>query len=165
MSIPGLSPVDNMTYTEKKQTIGGVAFTGKCVGLTAASPDGKTGASLKFTPESDGTFIVYYKVNAGKTFYIMDESGNTVASYTNASASSEYKSTSGAVEAGKTYYGFVDGSKAEFFGAGFATSAPAPTDGPNPTAKPTNRPVPTVNPASFDYQIISTEVYKRWFER
>lgn len=79
------------------------------------------------------------------------------SSYTNASASSEYKSTSGAVEAGKTYYGFVDGSKAEFFGAGFATSAPAPTDGPNPTAKPTNRPVPTVDPASFDYQIISTE--------
>ena len=157
IGIPGLSPVDNMTYTEKKQTIGGVAFTGKCVGLTAASPDGKTGASLKFTPESDGTFIVYYKVNAGKTFYIMDESGNTVASYTNASASREYKSTSGAVEAGKTYYGFVDGSKAEFFGAGFATSAPAPTDGPNPTAKPTNRPVPTVDPASFDYQIISTE--------
>ncbi len=28
---------------------------------------------------------------------------------------------------------------------------------PNPTAKPTNRPVPTVDPASFDYQIISTE--------
>lgn len=171
LGVKGLSPLIDMPYSVKNQSIDGVLFGGKCVAptiegvVTAASEDGKSGASLKFVPEIDGTLTVYYKINADKTFNVFDEAGTAIVSNINSSGASEYTSTSVEVTAENTYYACVPGSKAEFFGAAFTpaggevvnpTGTPDPTKPPavDPTATPTE-PQTTVDPKSFDYQIVS----------
>lgn len=120
LGFTGFSSVDAMAFTEKKQTVSGKEFAGRCTGAVNASVDGKSGASLKFEATEDGDLSVYYKVNDGKIFTIMDADGTVVASYDNNTGASKYECTSGSVEKGKTYYVFVNGSKAEFYGATFS---------------------------------------------
>ncbi len=167
LTIPGLTPLENMTFTETGSYKG---FEGKVVGATSPDETGKAGNSLKFVPEKDGKVTVYFKLNNEKTFYIKDEAGTVVAEHPNNTGSSEYTSLSADVKKGQTYYLFGNGTKSEFFGVDFAETAdvnPPATDVPstNPpatnvpaTAKPTDvpsTPAPTFPQVKGDYEIKS----------
>lgn len=149
LTIPGLTPLENMTFTATGSYKG---FEGKVVGATSPDETGKTGNSLKFVPEKDGKVTVYFKLNNEKTFYIKDEAGTVVAEHPNNTGSSEYTSLSADVKKGQTYYLFGNGTKSEFFGVDFAESA-----GDNPPVEPTTPPV-TAPPANYDYSITGDAV-------
>ncbi len=168
----GLTPSEKLTYRESARDIDGESFTGCAAGSTNPSDNGASGAAIKYIPETDGLFTFYCKVGAGKTMKINDADGNVISEYKNETEESEFSSLSGNLKKGVTYYAYVAGSKAEFYGASFTmaaepaddptepTNKPAdptdkpadPTDEPtNPTADPTDKPaeptqVPTVPP-------------------
>lgn len=119
LSISGLSPMDAMTYKDSVKEIGGVTFPGNCAGANNPAADGTSGASMKFVPTKAGTVTCYYKVGAGKIFKILDAAGSEIIAVTNTGTASAYEATSADVVAGETYYMFVAGSKAEFFGIKF----------------------------------------------
>lgn len=149
-----LTPAEDMAYTEKNNTnIDGIDFTGCISGTNNPRENGATGAALHYTAATDGTLTVYYKIGSGKTFKINDTAGNIVDSYTNEDEASEYTSTTVTVEGGKTYYIYVAGSKAEFYGVSYqqtgenvSVATPEPGATTAPTAKPTATPVPTIAP-------------------
>ncbi|MBQ8300487.1 MAG: hypothetical protein IJX57_00745, partial [Clostridia bacterium] len=75
LTIPGLISVENMSGGDADIELNGIAFTGTARGKNNASDDGKSGASIKFIPESDGAFTVYFKSDKCATFYIKDADG------------------------------------------------------------------------------------------
>ncbi|MCH5213032.1 MAG: hypothetical protein J1G06_08450 [Oscillospiraceae bacterium] len=136
-----LSPMEDMTYKESAKEINGESFTGAVTGTTNPGENGATGASLKYIPETYGIFTFYCKVGNGKTIKINDADGNVAAEYTNETGASEFKSLSANLKKGVTYYAYVDGSRAEIFGASFTA-----IDTPEPTATPTAPPTETEKP-------------------
>ncbi len=121
----GLTASGAFTYGETAKNIDGEDFTGRVNGAENPADNGTSGAALKYVPAADGEFTIYSKVGAGKTLTINDADGNTVNSYTNESAVSEFTSLSGDLKKGEAYYIYVAGSKAELYGASFT---PAFTD-------------------------------------
>lgn len=136
-----LSPSEQLTYKESARDIDGESFTGCSAGSTNPKENGATGAAIQYTPDSDGTFTFYCKVGANKTMKINDADGNVVSEYTNETEESEFTSLSGSLKNGVTYYAYVAGSKAEFFGASFTMAADDTDDTPS-TEKPSNTPTP-----------------------
>lgn len=149
-----LTPAEDMTYTEKLNTnIDGIDFTGCISGTNNPRENGATGAALHYIAPADGILTVYYKIGSGKTFKINDTAGNVVDSYTNEDEASEYTSTTVNLTGGTTYYIYVAGSKAEFYGVSYqqtgeavAPSTPDPNTTPAPTIVPTATPKPTMAP-------------------
>ncbi len=141
----GLTANDDMTYAAGPRTIDSVSFDGRLTCANNPSGDKSSGAVLTYTPKTKGVITVYYKLNSTKTFKI-HEPGKTadedlVMFKTNNDAASVYTVTSANLEAGKTYYIYVDNSKAEFFGVAFRS-----TEGePDPELKP-DAPDPTLPP-------------------
>ena len=141
----GLIANDDMTFTAGNRTIDSVAFTGKLTCANTPADGGASGMALTYTPETKGVITVYYKLNSGKTF-VIHEPGKTadeeLAMYkTNNDSANIYTSTSANLEAGKTYYIYVENSKAEFYGISFES-----TEGePDPDIKP-DAPDPTMPP-------------------
>lgn len=141
----GLTTSEGMTYTAKNNmSIDGVDFSGCIAGVSnpSGTPKGSEGAALKYTASENQNITVYYKVGSGKVFKITDDKGNIVAQYENEKildenneniGQSEYTSTTAAVRAGSTYYIYIDGSKAEFYGISTQMTASAP---PMPSQKP-----------------------------
>ena len=128
----------DLTYASSNRAIDGVSFSGKmnaAKGTSAPTLTGKgqDGPALKMTALEDGKFRVFYKLNSGKTFYILDKDGNTVGSYNNSSAENGYFSIT--VEAAKDmeYYAFADGSNAEFWGVEYITAGDSTDDGDEPS--------------------------------
>lgn len=117
-----LSPSESLTYKESGKEIDAVSFTGAAVGSTNPSDNGASGAAVKFVPDSNGIFTIYCKVGSSKTIKINDADGNIVSQYTNEAEESDFVSLSGEVKKGITYYAYVAGSKAEFFGASFTAT-------------------------------------------
>ncbi len=141
----GLTANDNMTFGATNRTIDSVAFTGRLTGDNAPADGGASGMALTYTPKTKGVITVYYKLNSGKRF-VIHEPGKTadeeLTMYkTNSDAANIYTSTSANLEAGKTYYIYVEGSKTEFYGVSFRS-----TEGePDPDIKP-DAPDPTMPP-------------------
>lgn len=135
-----ISTAESMIYTESAKTIDSIEFNGNLKGQTNPRENGLTGSSLHFTAPADGWVTVYYKIGAGKTFIVNDTNGNEAASYTNDSEESDFTSTTAVVKGGTTYYMYVSGSKAEFYGVGYQQS------GENVKPGETENPVETVNP-------------------
>ncbi|MGM9937069.1 MAG: immunoglobulin-like domain-containing protein, partial [Candidatus Ornithomonoglobus sp.] len=155
----GLTAAEAMTYTAKSNMeIDGIAFTGCILGTNnpGGTVKGETGAALHYEAYAPGLLTVYYKIGSSKTFKLTDAGGNILAQYTNDEVLnesgvnigvSEYTSTTAQVSAGTTYYAYVDGSKAEFYGAAFEQTAASETEAtpiPSATAAPT--PTPTAAP-------------------
>ncbi len=145
-----LSPSEAMTYKESSKEIDGEAFTGSIAGTTNPSAYGASGAALHYIPETNGIFTVYCKVGSGKTIKINDADGNVVNEYKNEAEESDFVSLSGELKTGVTYYAYVAGSKAEFFGASFVRtdSVDEPAATTSPTIAPTSAPQSTKSPTS-----------------
>lgn len=154
-----LTANEAMTYKAKNNlSIDSVDFPGCIAGTTNPSNDGAEGAALTYTPEKSGYITVYYKIGATKEFRINDTEGNIVSSYKNENeplegetvGPSEYTSTTAELIGGVTYYIYIAGSKAEFYGVSYTmngkdnppepTAAPSPTQMPLPTYEPTPTP-------------------------
>ena len=139
-----LTPMEDMTYTAaNNREVAGETFTGGVSGTTNPNQSvyGAKGASLKFTPDADGTVVMYCKVNDTKTAKINDAEGNVVAEYLNDTGTNEYTSLSAELKKGVTYYLYVAGSKADFCGVSFTETAvfdeqPTPTSPAQPTGTP-----------------------------
>ncbi len=135
-----------MTYTEQAKTIDGVDFTGYVSGTTnpTVSDGVLSGAGLIFTAPSYGELTVYMEVGAGKTLKICDSDNNTIKELK--SEEKVQTSLTAEVEAGKTYYAYVSGSKARMYGAVFnekdAPQTSTPTDETKPTATPSQTSTP-----------------------
>ncbi len=134
----GLSAMEDLKYTEKTKEFEGETFTANAAGSTNPSNNGASGASLQYIPSVNGTLTVYCKVGSDKTFIINDADGNIVSQWKNEDEASDYVSLSGEVKAGTTYYTYIAGSKAEFYGVCFTESAESET--PVTTPSPTNPP-------------------------
>ncbi|MGM9937589.1 MAG: hypothetical protein ACI38A_09605, partial [Candidatus Ornithomonoglobus sp.] len=172
----GITASEKMTYIEKAggRDIDGIVFNGCIQGTTnpGGSPKGETGAALKYAAYANGNLTVYYKIGSTKVFKITDADGNIIASYENEAeyadddtehttniGESQYTSTTAEIYAGKTYYIYVDGSKAEFYGVSFeqtgaaenaleaSTPDPNAAPTPKPTASPTPKPTEVPTPA------------------
>lgn len=133
-----LTAVENLTYKESAKDIDGEEFSGCAAGSTNPSNNGAAGASISYTPEHNGTFTFYCKVGAGKTMKINDSEGNIISSYKNETEESEFTSISGELKKGVKYYAYIEGSKAEFYGASFTLSSEE--EPPSETTAPTNPP-------------------------
>ena len=157
----GLTANDSMTFEATNRTIDSVSFTGRLTCANTPADGGASGMALTYTPETKGVITVYYKLNSGKRF-VIHEPGKTaneeLAMYkTNNDSVNIYTSTSANLEAGKTYYIYVENSKAEFYGVSFKS-----TEGePDPDIKP-DAPDPTMPPLEgetwdFDNIAVGTE--------
>lgn len=145
-----LTPSEALTYKESVKEIDGEAFSGAAAGSTNPSDNGASGAAICYIPDADGTFVFYCKVGSGKTMKINDADGNVVSEYKNEAAESEFASLSGELKAGVTYYAYVAGSRAEFYGASFTEYAKSAANTPIPTAAPAATPTATNTPAATD---------------
>lgn len=139
LTIPGLTANDKMSSGAADVSFNGITFSGSSRAAANGTADG-TGA-IKFVPESDGSFSVYFKSDKESTFYIKDSDGNTLASYTNDTGSNGGKYVTAEVEKGKTYYAYEEGKRVYFYGASFSPDADVP---------PTE---PTETPAVPDYEL------------
>lgn len=148
--LKNLTVSEAMTYKAEAKTIDGVDVTGSIAGTNnpGGTPKGETGAALKFTPETDGRITIYYKLNSGKTFMLTDANGELLENYQNAGAENEYRSSMLTLNGGKSYYMYVDGSKAPFYAIAFeqtgAKADVAEEEQEDPTPEPT--PAPTATP-------------------
>lgn len=143
-----LSPAEDMTYVEGTKSIDSIDFPGNLKGQTNPSGNGLSGASLHFTAPADGWVTVYYKIGSRKTFNINDTAGNICASYTNEDEVSDFTSTTAEIKGGATYYMYIAGSKAEFYGVGYQQSGENVPEAPEPTTAPTATTVPTTPPTA-----------------
>ncbi len=145
-----LTPAEDMTYTEQANTsIDGEDFTGAISGTTNPKNNGESGSALHYTAPADGYLTVFYKLNSNKIYKVNDTLGNVVTSYTNEDESPEYMSTTCLLSGGTTYYIYVAGSKAAFYGVAFTQTGDetaATTPEPSQTTKPVETPVPTATP-------------------
>lgn len=145
-----LTPAEDMKYTDYSSvTIDGEEFTGAISGTTNPTNNGEGGSALHYTAPGDGYLTVFYKLNSNKTYTVNDKQGNVVGSYKNEDESSEYISTTYLLSGGTTYYIYVAGSKAAFYGAAFTQTgndAAGTTPEPSQTAEPVQTPIPTATP-------------------
>ena len=88
--------------------------------IAKASANGSLDVSLSYTAIVNGTVSFVTKVNKGKTLYVVDSEGNTVLTKTADSSISLSENVSFTVEAGKTYYAYVAGSKMQVWQAAFS---------------------------------------------
>lgn len=128
-----LTTMTDLTAGSTNATIDGIKFTKY---ISHASTNGTfsegtiTGTALKFVAPEDGVFSVYcVDVGAGKTLCICEEGTKEVANslYSHTPSAKSNLKASVPVEAGKTYYAGVLGSKGRFVGAGFMSGAPVVT--------------------------------------
>ena len=89
-----------------------------------------SGAYIKLTPSSDGTFTIAAKTGAGKTTYITDGEGKVLV--TKGGDEASYDVVSFDVKAGETRYVYSGGSKIAIYYIGFTSSG----NNPNPPAPP-----------------------------
>ncbi len=108
----GLFAKDAITYTGLGTTIDKIKFDGYVTGIKSSAP-------LTFEPIYDGDYTVYYRIGSNKTFKIVDENGTIIGIKSNNSSDTFETSTKVTVKAGKTYYAYVEGSNAYFYGARF----------------------------------------------
>ncbi len=108
----GLFAKGSLTYSAVSSTVDNVKFNGYVTGIKQAAP-------LVFEPSYDGEYTVYYRLGGGKTFKVVDDDGNIVLSNANSSSDTYETSTKISVTAGKTYYTYVEGSNAYFYGVKF----------------------------------------------
>ncbi|MBQ9093485.1 MAG: glycoside hydrolase family 88 protein [Prevotella sp.] len=95
------------------------------------------GTYYKFVPAKDGSLAVNISIGANKRLYVVesdatpieakDKDGNVITG--SASAASYTGDVTFNVAANKTYYVYVDGSKANFYGFAFTPSAETPIEG------------------------------------
>ena len=151
----GLAASEAMTYTANAQTIDGESFTGSVSGSSnpGGTPKGATGAAFRYTPDADGRLTIYYKLNSTKTFMLTDANGELLENYEN-TGENTYTSSTLTLNGGETYYMYVNGSKAAFYGAAFeqtgayATAKPEEEEEPTPTPDPYAAPTPIPAPAA-----------------
>ncbi len=108
----GLFAKDALVYTSLGTTIDKIKFDGYVTGI-------KSDAPLTFEPVYDGDYTVYYRIGSNKTFKIVDENGAVVGTKSNSGSDALETSTKVTVKAGKTYYAYVEGSNAYFYGVRF----------------------------------------------
>ncbi len=108
----GLFSKNTLTYTASGATIDKIKFSGYVTGIKSDSP-------LIFEPSYDGDYTIYCQIGSNKTLKIVDDSGNIVSQKTNNDSNAIQTYTKTAVKAGKTYYAYVEGSNAYFYGARF----------------------------------------------
>lgn len=80
-----------------------------------------TGSFVKLVPQSNGTFTMAAKTNAGKTTYITDGEGNTITTIGSIESPTSYDVIRTQVKAGKTYYIYSSGSKICLYYLGFTS--------------------------------------------
>lgn len=153
--MPGLTASEDLTYNETNKEFDGETFTANAAGSNNPSPNGASGASVRYEASKNGTLTVYCKVGSGKTFKINDSEGTVINEWKNEDEASDFVSLSGEVKAGTTYYAYVAGSKAEFYGVSFLESSEPdnpiiPTDTPSPIPSNTSAPVNTPSPTASD---------------
>ena len=106
---PASQEVEGVTYSPFVNAPGNPTYDENGI------PNG--GGALKFTAEEDGSIDLAVKINKGKTYKFVDETGTEVDKIVNSGTSSLYKEVSYDVKAGKTYYAYVEGSKISVFKA------------------------------------------------
>lgn len=109
----GLSVVgDNLKASDKAKTSSG----------NASGQIPTDGSYLEYVATSNGTASIDAKINTNKTFYVINQEGNVVTSYTNSESSSAYKTISFAVEDGNTYYAYLAGGSSQIWQFTFKAS-------------------------------------------
>ncbi|MCM1044727.1 MAG: Ig-like domain-containing protein [Candidatus Gastranaerophilales bacterium] len=105
-----------------------------------------TGALIRFTPKYAGTIVVALQLGDTKTFKVDEvtsEGLNTVYSYENTTGKKlDLKFEEVAVEAGKTYYIYAQGTRARFYSLTYNYKAEA--DEPDKPDKPDKPDVPPI---------------------
>ena len=117
----GLQTLTTVAYKEVATTIESVSYTG-CLDLkTNSDVDGtskkipKQGA-YKIQPTKSGDMSIAFKLNGGRTFYLVKEDGTEVASVANTTGSSAYFYKTFSLEAGETYYMYSGKNKLFLYG-------------------------------------------------
>ncbi|MBQ8301751.1 MAG: hypothetical protein IJX57_07315, partial [Clostridia bacterium] len=180
----GLTPMIDFTYASASKTFDdGTSFDGY-VKPTVDTNGGwsggaATGSAMKFVAPEDGTVTFYIPDVKSKTAYLMEEgvveakadlsADVALDSFAEEAGVSTNVILTGVVEAGKTYYAFLSGSKTRFCGAKFVsgsgevqeTTAPdvteEPTQAPEETAAPDVTEEPTQAPEETAAPDVTTE--------
>ena len=115
----GISVLDNMTVKESVVEIDGVTYNYYVAGSANPSPKNgeipTEGAAVVATPAANGTLTVVFKLNAGKSYHVVCSDGTIIETASNDGGESQYLTKSYAVEAGKTYYVYGNGTKLPFY--------------------------------------------------
>lgn len=115
----GFSVLEDMTWKEGSVEVEGVAYTGSVAGTNNPSPKKgeipTEGAAVVVTPTANATVTVVFKLNSGKTYHVVCSDGTELDTATNDGGESQYLKLSYAVEAGKSYYIYGDGTKLPFY--------------------------------------------------
>lgn len=126
----GLQTLTTVAYKEVATTIESVSYTG-CLDLkTNSDVDGtskkipKQGA-YKIQPTKSGDMSIAFKLNGGRTFYLVKEDGTEVASVANTTGSSAYFYKTFSLEAGETYYMYSGKNKLFLYGVEWNCKAEA----------------------------------------
>ena len=84
-------------------------------GVNSAGKIPNTGCYLSYTATKNGTLTILEKTGAGKTFYVVDDTGKKVAEVTNGTGSSTYDAVAVPVVEGHTYYAYLNAGTAEIW--------------------------------------------------
>lgn len=115
----GFSVLEDMAWKEGEVEVDGTTYTGSVAGTNNPSPKKgeipTEGAAVVVTPTANGTVTVVFKLNSGKTYHVVCSDGTELDTATNDAGESQYLKVSYAVEAGKSYYIYGDGTKLPFY--------------------------------------------------
>ena len=126
----GLQTLTTVAYKEVATTIESVSYTG-CLDLkTNSDVDGTskkipTQGAYKIQPTKSGDMSIAFKLNGGRTFYLVKEDGTEVASVANTTGSSAYFYKTFSLEAGETYYMYSGKNKLFLYGVEWNCKAEA----------------------------------------
>lgn len=115
----GFSVLEDMAWKEGEVEVDGTTYTGSVAGTNNPSPKKgeipTEGAAVVVTPTANGTVTVVFKLNSGKTYHVVCSDGTELDTATNDAGEFQYLKVSYAVEAGKSYYIYGDGTKLPFY--------------------------------------------------
>ncbi len=124
----GLQTLTNVDYSGKSYTIEGVSYPGYLNVTGNTDGDGKkipTKYAYKIQPTKSGDMSIAFKLNGGRTFYLVKEDGTEVASVANTTGSSAYFYKTFSLEAGETYYMYSGKNKLFLYGVEWNCKAEA----------------------------------------
>lgn len=115
----GLQSLTTADYKVDKKSIDGTSYPGY-INFTS-NTDGKNGSiptknAYKIQPSKDGDISIAFKLNAGKTFYLVKEDGTVIETVANTGTASAFYTKTFSLTAGETYYMYSGGNKLFIYG-------------------------------------------------
>ena len=112
---------DKVGYSEENKDIEGVTYPGYLKITDNTDADGSktkipTKSAYKITPDKDGDMSIAFKLNAGKSFYMVKADGTEVATVNNGGTASAFYYKTYSLKAGETYYMYAGKNKLFLYG-------------------------------------------------